>query len=539
MASEFRFDTMFFTNSHTNAKEEAGFPSDWKECHEWLTRQRDVSSSSYETSKILRKLSETDEQKTKRIQKWVNVATTQLPKLHAAEKDRHHMRRKRNASSQHSEEGHLHSTGSDTSLHNLSFSSNDKTILVSDISDEVNLEQVEQDAELQCVAHEHNPRDQEKMPNQILVTNKGNGRQEQRPFKVSRMNLETGLFETVWKTETATPLIDYTQKDEELVLEEDSKATTCPEPQFSSEVSDTIPDDPKITMKDHEYVPQIMKVNSGASGVAKVNADISNWKRKISSDYTNMSSEEKRIKRLQRFADDSAGLNSTLDEIIVDRNIQYMKPGNNQPVEWLRCAPEEIEDKNIVSSPGEPVAKVLRIKPLDDSGVLATGKLRPIVVDGSNVAAEYAGHGANRFDCKGIEVCVKHFLATGHDDITVVVPEGFMLPTNKRIINQDVLHQLKMEGRLLTCWCRQIATGKWANSYDDRMIVEVACRKEAVIISNDKYRDLCNEESKWRDTIFHRLLPFRFVPGKPDEMLLPKDPNGRYGPSLEEFLQFP
>lgn len=49
------------------------------------------------------------------------------------------------------------------------------------------------------------------------------------------------------------------------------------------------------------------------------------------------------------------------------------------------------------------------------------GRLRPIVIDGSNVAMSHGNKEV--FSCKGIKICVDWFKSRGHKEITVFVPK--------------------------------------------------------------------------------------------------------------------
>ena len=71
--------------------------------------------------------------------------------------------------------------------------------------------------------------------------------------------------------------------------------------------------------------------------------------------------------------------------------------------------------------------------------------------------------------------------------------------------------------------------------YDDRFILKLAATNGGVIVSNDNYRDLVNENDSWRETIENRVLMFTFAQ---DLFMVPDDPYGRNGPSLEQLLRF-
>ena len=81
----------------------------------------------------------------------------------------------------------------------------------------------------------------------------------------------------------------------------------------------------------------------------------------------------------------------------------------------------------------------------------------------------------------------------------------------------------------------RIIRGRRVTSYDDRFIIDIAVNFGGVIVSNDQYRDLLNESGRTDEAINFRLLPFNFVD---DFFMLPKDPLGRGGPTLENFLHF-
>ncbi|KAI1729641.1 zc3h12a-like ribonuclease NYN domain-containing protein [Ditylenchus destructor] len=160
--------------------------------------------------------------------------------------------------------------------------------------------------------------------------------------------------------------------------------------------------------------------------------------------------------------------------------------------------------------------------------------LRPIVIDGSNIAMTH-GH-KEIFSCQGIRECVNFFVQRGHKEIIVFVPQ--FRRENPRpdapIIDQKVLLELEAEQRLVWTPSRRIS-GRRVVCHDDRYIVKTAAEKQAIIVSNDEYRDIIKECPKYRETIEQRLLMYSFVDGK---FMPPDDPLGRNGPSLDQFLCF-
>ena len=85
---------------------------------------------------------------------------------------------------------------------------------------------------------------------------------------------------------------------------------------------------------------------------------------------------------------------------------------------------------------------------LSHSAFSASAALRPVVIDGSNVAMS---HGNKEiFSCRGIKICVEWFRSRGHKEITVFVPKWrkeASRPDNP-IADQEILGELERD-RLL------------------------------------------------------------------------------------------
>uniref|UniRef100_A0A914HGX4 C3H1-type domain-containing protein n=1 Tax=Globodera rostochiensis TaxID=31243 RepID=A0A914HGX4_GLORO len=161
-------------------------------------------------------------------------------------------------------------------------------------------------------------------------------------------------------------------------------------------------------------------------------------------------------------------------------------------------------------------------------------KLRPIVVDGSNIAMTHGNKTV--FACGGIRECVQFFVRRGHTDILVFVPHfrREQPRADSPIVDQHILLELEAERRLVWTPSRRVA-GRRIVCHDDRYILKTATEKQAVIVSNDEYRDLVRENPRWRVVVEHLLLMYSFVDGK---FMPPDDPLGRRGPNLDLFLTF-
>ncbi|XP_060031252.1 protein KHNYN isoform X2 [Erinaceus europaeus] len=158
--------------------------------------------------------------------------------------------------------------------------------------------------------------------------------------------------------------------------------------------------------------------------------------------------------------------------------------------------------------------------------------LRHIVIDGSNVAMV---HGLQQyFSSRGIAIAVQYFWDRGHRDITVFVPQ-WRFSKDSRVREGHFLQKLYSLS-LLSLTPSRVMDGKRISSYDDRFMVKLAEETNGIIVSNDQFRDLAEESEKWMAIIRERLLPFTFVGNL---FMVPDDPLGRNGPTLDEFLKKP
>ncbi|KAE9552661.1 hypothetical protein FO519_004140 [Halicephalobus sp. NKZ332] len=163
-----------------------------------------------------------------------------------------------------------------------------------------------------------------------------------------------------------------------------------------------------------------------------------------------------------------------------------------------------------------------------------SSKLRPIVIDGSNIAMTH-GH-KEFFSCKGIRESVDFFVKKGHEEIFVFVPQ-FRRESPRAdcpITDQHILLELENEKMLIWTPARRVG-GRRIVCHDDRYILKTAEEKDAIIVSNDEYRDLIKENPQYRPMVEQRLLMYSFVDGK---FMPPDDPLGRRGPKLDQFLSF-
>ena len=157
------------------------------------------------------------------------------------------------------------------------------------------------------------------------------------------------------------------------------------------------------------------------------------------------------------------------------------------------------------------------------------GSLRPIVIDGSNVA--YC-HGDDKdFSMRGIEIVVDDFNNRGYEKekIVVVLPQKRHLP--------EMLKHCSEKCSFCFVPSRRHPGGEVINFHDDFYILNYAAKVGAVVVTRDSYRNHANNPShpEWDEVISNRILVPKFVR---DVLLWPEDPLGRNGPRFDEFLKF-
>lgn len=133
--------------------------------------------------------------------------------------------------------------------------------------------------------------------------------------------------------------------------------------------------------------------------------------------------------------------------------------------------------------------------------------------------SSFPSHGKNgSFSWIGIKICVDWFMNRGHK-VKVFIPVDRCQQADLSILNYLQKNDVLVE------------TPVGCN--DDLFVIEAARQNNGVIVSNDLFREekRLNVLQKF---IHLNRLPYVFV----DDLFMPaKDPIGRSGPSLEEFLQ--
>ena len=228
-----------------------------------------------------------------------------------------------------------------------------------------------------------------------------------------------------------------------------------------------------------------------------------------------------------------------------DMNMFPVTRGCSSPREVARGCSSPREVTRGCSGPREPrvlytrgaspanSTRVAAIVEADNHVPFQADLLRPIVIDGSNVAMSHGNQQV--FSCRGIKLCVEFFKRRGHTDITVFVPlwRKQELRPESPIAEREILDELSRQNVLKFTPSRK-SGNRLIVCYDDKYTVELADQTGGIIVSNDGFRDLIKENPRWRETIEQRTLMYTFAG---DHFMPPDDPLGRKGPSLDDFLK--
>jgi len=213
------------------------------------------------------------------------------------------------------------------------------------------------------------------------------------------------------------------------------------------------------------------------------------------------------------------GLKLGYTESLVQAALQKLgpNPGQNELLEELIKLGAQVPRQQDLAPEGADESDST-LETLVDDGVAI--RLRPVVIDGSNVAMSHGNKEV--FSCRGIKLCVEWFRARGHKEITVFVPKWrkeAARPDNP-VVDQEILTELERD-RCLVFTPSRLVGGKRMVCYDDRYILKLASEVDGIVVSNDNYRDLAQESPEFRKVVEERILMYSFVN---DRFMPPDDP---------------
>ena len=136
------------------------------------------------------------------------------------------------------------------------------------------------------------------------------------------------------------------------------------------------------------------------------------------------------------------------------------------------------------------------------------------------------------FSVRGIRNIVDFFLERGHHTVKAFLPQEKC--RGRKPDEREALERLRKAGHLVYTPSRMV-NNQVISSYDDTFVLDYAAQHGAVVVTRDNYRDHANKKPEWDQVIREMILMPTFVG---DDLMLPHDPLGKGGLTLDEFLKF-
>lgn len=132
---------------------------------------------------------------------------------------------------------------------------------------------------------------------------------------------------------------------------------------------------------------------------------------------------------------------------------------------------------------------------------------RTIIIDGVNVAKSFSNYGT--FSVRGLEIAIQFFENKGHR-VKAVCPQNHC----QRVMTDDQsgFRRLEKQRKVVLTPCKRQGNNTICST-QRKMILAIAHSKDGVIISNDNFRDLLNEDVNWNDIIRSRIVGYNWLNG--------------------------
>ncbi|KAL3317428.1 NEDD4 binding protein 1 [Cichlidogyrus casuarinus] len=156
-----------------------------------------------------------------------------------------------------------------------------------------------------------------------------------------------------------------------------------------------------------------------------------------------------------------------------------------------------------------------------------TARLRPIYIDAPDVALHHGN--MKELSFRGIELAINFFVNRGHREVIAFLPRTLHHMEYIRFCQLERMGHLRFTPA-------HVKNGKEIASMIDRIMFEAAKNTGAVVVSNKNFDALSRACPMLSQVIKSRSLPYTIIP---DSFIVPDDPFGRLGPSLDQILKLP
>lgn len=134
-------------------------------------------------------------------------------------------------------------------------------------------------------------------------------------------------------------------------------------------------------------------------------------------------------------------------------------------------------------------------------------KNRTVIIDGVDVAQAYSNYGT--FSVRGLETAIDFFENKGLQ-VKAVCPQN--LTQRPKTDDQNGFHRLVKQRKIVLTPCKRLPSNIDCCTHR-KLILDITHAKDGVLISNDSYRDLLNENQKWNEVILSRIHGYSWDSG--------------------------
>ena len=277
------------------------------------------------------------------------------------------------------------------------------------------------------------------------------------------------------------------------------------------------------TSKDFEYALRLQEEEEASQApggaAARLDVDTSNDEliaRQLKKEYE----DDLVLRREQEQADEEAK-----NDLVLRQN----------GIELLRntYAPEDFEEKE---EEFQTVVAKSKKKKETTKKPGQKGELRPIIIDGLNIARKYGNYlrKNNKFwEAKGLKLCYDYFVNKwNYEDKKISIVWKYV---NEEYVNdKEILEEFKDKRIIVEASSRKV-DGQRLQLDDDTLALDIALEKGGIIISFDTFRNHFDNSTTYRSVIKNQVIEPTFDHA---EVRFHPKPFGDRGPTLTKLLRF-
>ena len=273
------------------------------------------------------------------------------------------------------------------------------------------------------------------------------------------------------------------------------------------------------TSKDFEYALRLQEEEKASQASARSDIDTSNDEliaRQLKKEFE----DDLVLRREQEQADEEAKNDLVLRQNGIEllRNTYAPEDFEEKEEEFQTVVAKSKKKKETIKKPGQK------------------GELRPIIIDGLNIARKYGNYlrKNNKFwEAKGLKLCYEYFVNKwNYEDKKISIVWKYV---NEEYVNdKEILEEFKEKRIIVEASSRKL-DGQRLQLDDDTLALDIALDTNGIIISFDTFRNHFDNSTTYRTVIKEQVIEPTFDHA---EVRFHPKPFGDKGPSLKRLLRF-